>query len=133
MASWMGQRPDLAQSGFSGKGLELFAVKLLGEQHYKYEKGYFLTYYLCPRDYHRVHSPLTGEIESIRHLQGQLWPVNKFGLRKIPELFCLNERVVLNYKLPFGDVAVILRGRDECRRYRDLCRSGNNDQSPVGR
>lgn len=117
---------------FQVKGWNYTLTKLLGEQHYKYEKGYFLTYYLCPRDYHRVHSPVSGDIESIRHLQGQLWPVNKFGVDRIPELFCLNERVVLNYNTAFGDVAMIMVGATNVGDIEIFADPGINTNLPWG-
>jgi phosphatidylserine decarboxylase len=57
--------------------------------------GYFLTYYLCPTDYHRVHSPISGEIIEAKHIPGTLWPVNKRSVQKIQNLFSINERLVI--------------------------------------
>ncbi|HWU43335.1 MAG TPA: phosphatidylserine decarboxylase, partial [Bdellovibrio sp.] len=45
----------------------------------KWSGGFFLTYYLCPTDYHRVHSPVDGNIVSVRYMPGQLWPVNEWS------------------------------------------------------
>jgi phosphatidylserine decarboxylase len=41
-----------------------------------YGDGCFLTYYLCPTDYHRVHAPVSGEIKKVTYIPGALWPVN---------------------------------------------------------
>src|SRR4029450_7978945 len=37
--------------------------------------GSFLTYYLCPTDYHRVHAPVDGEVTWSCHIPGAFWPV----------------------------------------------------------
>lgn len=63
--------------------------------------GTALTYYLCPTDYHRVHSPFKAEIVSCKHIPGQLWPVNIWSVRHIENLFPRNERVVI--ELQCGD------------------------------
>ncbi|MFZ4402467.1 MAG: archaetidylserine decarboxylase [Pseudobdellovibrionaceae bacterium] len=72
--------------------------------------GVFLTYYLCPTDYHRVHSPVTGEILKIRHIPGDLWPVNNWSTENISQLFCQNERLVVYIQTPFGVAAVVFVG-----------------------
>jgi phosphatidylserine decarboxylase len=100
----------LKDQAFQVKGWNYSIGKLLGEQRYDFDQGVFLTYYLCPRDYHRVHSPVTGEILSVRHLQGQLWPVNDWSVNRITELFCQNERVVINMLTERGYVSVVMVG-----------------------
>ena len=75
-----------------------------------YEGGFFSTYYLCPADYHRVHSPLTGQLISARHIPGLLWPVNDWSVQNIRRLFCLNERVVLNFESEKGRWSLVFVG-----------------------
>lgn len=73
--------------------------------------GSFITYYLCPTDYHRVHSPVTGEIESIVYIPGSLWPVNQVSVRHINNLFSVNERVIVNIESKeVGKVSVVFVG-----------------------
>lgn len=72
--------------------------------------GFFSTYYLCPTDYHRVHSPVSGVVKKVTHLPGQLWPVNDWSVERISDLFCVNERVVVEIEGPMGPVAVVLVG-----------------------
>lgn len=55
--------------------------------------GHFVTVYLSPRDYHRVHMPLDGTLRAVRHVPGRLFSVNARSVRTIPGLFCRNERV----------------------------------------
>src|SRR4029450_7694735 len=57
-------------------------------------EGRLLTYYLCPKDYHRVHAPVDGEVTWSCAIPGAFWPVNAWGVRQVPKLFCINERVV---------------------------------------
>ena len=44
-------------------------------------QGSFLTYYLCPTDYHRVHAPVDGTVTWSCHIPGAFWPVNAWGVR----------------------------------------------------
>ncbi|RDJ92905.1 hypothetical protein B4Q13_25595, partial [Lacticaseibacillus rhamnosus] len=45
----------------------------------RYAGGEFAVVYLAPRDYHRVHSPVDGQISMIRGMPGDLYPVNSIG------------------------------------------------------
>ena len=56
---------------------------------------YITTIYLSPRDYHRYHFPVGGEVNGYCHMQGRLYPVNSLGLKTVKELFIRNERIVL--------------------------------------
>ena len=78
------------------KGVEYSLEQLLGDKTLadKHQNSGYMTYYLCPTDYHRVHSPITGSIKSVRHIPGELWPVNQWGVSKIRGLFARNERVI---------------------------------------
>jgi phosphatidylserine decarboxylase len=60
----------------------------------KFEGGYFCTIYLSPRDYHRFHVPVDGAITQTRYIPGALWPVNKWAVKNIRNLFCINERII---------------------------------------
>jgi phosphatidylserine decarboxylase len=73
-----------------------------------FDGGSFLTYYLCPTDYHRVHSPVDGEIIWSCHVPGQLWPVNPWSVNSITNLFALNERVIATIQTPKGKAALIM-------------------------
>ena len=76
----------------------------------KYDNGFFLTYYLCPTDYHRVHSPVTGKIKRVLHIPGALWPVNSWSTENVHELFSINERVVVEIETDRGLVSAVFVG-----------------------
>ena len=59
----------------------------------RFEGGTYATIYLCPADYHRVHSPVAGTISSARYVPGALFPVNPPAVRHVAGLFTINERV----------------------------------------
>ncbi len=62
----------------------------------RYDGGQFAIVYLSPRDYHRVHSPVAGQVSLIRSMPGgELFPVNAIGERHVPGLFARNRRVAI--------------------------------------
>lgn len=76
----------------------------------KYNNGSFLTYYLCPTDYHRVHSPVDGQIKKVIHIPGNLWPVNPWSTENIHELFSINERIFVEIETDRGPVGLVFVG-----------------------
>lgn len=94
------------------KGKSYRLGEFLGDENLAkvYEGGSYATYYLCPSDYHRVHSPRTGALVSARHIPGLLWPVNEWSVNNIKRLFNLNERVVMNFHSPEGAFSVVMVG-----------------------
>lgn len=94
------------------KGLSYRLDEFTGDPDWKnkWDGGFFLTYYLCPTDYHRVHCPVDGSIKSIRYMKGELWPVNEWSTSNIPNLFSVNERILVEIETEFGPVAVVFVG-----------------------
>lgn len=72
--------------------------------------GTQMTYYLCPTDYHRVHIPIDGEVTSVTHIPGELWPVNPWSVENVSQLFCRNERVVFRIQSALGPIALVMVG-----------------------
>jgi len=66
---------------------------------------FHIVIYLNPGDYHRLHSPCAMKIHRLRHFPGTLFPISPVVSRMIPDLFALNERVVLHGKWRFGNFA----------------------------
>ena len=75
-----------------------------------YEGGSFVTLYLSPRHYHRIHAPCAGEIAKAEHVPGALLPVNEAAVAHVPNLFSRNERLVAYLDGPVGRVAVVAVG-----------------------
>lgn len=80
------------------------------EAYKKYEQGMFVTYYLCPTDYHRVHAPVDMQIEKVIYAPGELWPVNQWSTHNVRNLFGINERVIIEAQTEFGPLCLILVG-----------------------
>jgi phosphatidylserine decarboxylase len=76
----------------------------------RYHGGSFITIYLSPRDYHRVHSPVSGHITDYSYLPGTLFPVNAFGVRAVEGLFAKNERLITFIESTAGRVGVVKVG-----------------------
>jgi phosphatidylserine decarboxylase len=72
--------------------------------------GEFATIYLAPYNYHRVHAPLAGRLESIHYVPGALYSVNATTAAAVPGLFARNERVICHFATAVGPVAVIFVG-----------------------
>jgi phosphatidylserine decarboxylase len=60
-----------------------------------YEGGAWLTVYLAPYNYHRIHAPAQGRVLRARHVPGALWPVNAWSVKNIRGLFVRNDRVLV--------------------------------------
>lgn len=94
------------------KGINFSAAALVGdpERARVFEGGSFATLYLSPRDYHRIHSPLDGQITGYTYLPGEFWPVNPASVRSVDALFAVNERLVTWLSTKLGQVAVVAVG-----------------------
>jgi phosphatidylserine decarboxylase len=75
-----------------------------------FSEGEFLTAYLAPKDYHRVHMPTDGTLCQMTYIPGKLFSVNPRTASAIPNLFARNERVLCLFNTPHGRMAVILVG-----------------------
>jgi len=94
------------------KGMTYSAGELLGNDELakSLRGGFFITLYLRPRDYHRIHAPLGGRLKSCRRIPGTLFPVQPSSVRNVAGLFVRNERVVLELETSVGPVAVVFVG-----------------------
>jgi phosphatidylserine decarboxylase len=73
--------------------------------------GAYMTIYLSPRDYHRVHTPVDARVMGYDYVPGALWPVNPRVAARRDRLLVRNERVVIRLNAPgIGDVAVVMVG-----------------------
>ncbi len=58
----------------------------------RFEGGHYLTLYLAPKDYHRIHVPLIGNVSAVGRVEGELWPVNDASTLNIGRLYERNRR-----------------------------------------
>lgn len=97
---------------FQAKGRDFSTAELLGDEAAAapYKQGQFITVYLSPRDYHRVHSPLTGSLRETVHIPGRLFSVAPFAVEAVPRLFARNERLVCHFDGAQGPFVVVMVG-----------------------
>ncbi|MFT5116889.1 MAG: phosphatidylserine decarboxylase [Kiritimatiellia bacterium] len=98
---------------FQAKGHEYSLLELVGgdtDIAKQFVDGTFSTIYLSPKDYHRVHMPLAGTLQTMVHIPGDLFSVNETTAANVPRLFARNERVVALFNTDSGPMAVILVG-----------------------
>ena len=95
------------------KGMDYSVLELLGgdaERARPFLQGQFMTIYLSPRDYHRIHMPLNGYLLEQVYIPGRLFSVAGHTVRTVPRLFARNERVVAVFETEFGKMALVLVG-----------------------
>ena len=98
---------------FQAKGHSFSLNTLLGNSAAwadKFQNGLFATLYLSPKDYHRIHMPLTGTLKEVIHVPGRLFSVNPVTTRKVPGLFARNERVACLFETEHGPMGMVLVG-----------------------
>lgn len=98
--------------GVQAKGRRYSVAALLDapREAERFEGGAFLTLYLSPRDYHRIHAPLSGAIHAARYVPGALLPVNLPAVSHVPDLFPRNERLVCYVDGAYGRAAIVAVG-----------------------
>jgi phosphatidylserine decarboxylase len=98
---------------FQAKGKDFTVIDLLGgsvERAEPFKSGVFATVYLSPKDYHRLHMPLTATLKEMVHIPGRLFSVNTTTTHSVPGLFARNERVAAIFDTEAGPMALILVG-----------------------
>lgn len=97
---------------FQAKGQHYTAAELLGDEAaaQPYRHGSFITVYLSPRDYHRVHMPLKGTLKETVHVPGRIFSVAPFAVEAIPRLFARNERLVCHFEGEHRPFVVVMVG-----------------------
>jgi phosphatidylserine decarboxylase len=95
------------------KGMHCSLADLLGidgDETAAFDGGAFLTVYLAPHNYHRVHMPIGGEILDSRHLPGRRLAVNTRTARTVPGLFAGNERLACRCRGQSGNFWLVFVG-----------------------
>jgi phosphatidylserine decarboxylase len=98
---------------FQAKGQDFSLLELLGgnqQRAAEFTNGQFATVYLSPRDYHRVHMPISGTLREMVYVPGALFSVNQTTAANVPRLFARNERLVAIFDTEIGPMAMVLVG-----------------------
>ena len=82
------------------KGMTYSLTQLLGghDLSQKYLDGSYITIYLSPSDYHRVHAPCDGKLLRSKYIPGELFSVNDSTNRTVQGLLSRNERLVCEFE-----------------------------------
>jgi phosphatidylserine decarboxylase len=98
---------------FQAKGHHYSTQALLGGDAAlaaQFEDGQFACIYLSPKDYHRIHMPITGTLRQMIYVPGDLFSVNPVTAQGVPGLFARNERVVCVFDTDHGLLVNVLVG-----------------------
>ncbi len=87
---------------------DLIATDL--EQAETYVNGQYVTIYLAPFNYHRVHAPLDGQLLAARYIPGDLFSVNQATVDRVNGIFRRNERLVMHFKTDYGPIVLVFVG-----------------------
>jgi len=79
------------------KGKSYSLINLLDDRTLSstYSGGSYVIIYLSPRNYHRFHVPLSGQIQHLKRVEGKCFPVNRLGLFLAGDVYSENARVIL--------------------------------------
>ena len=72
------------------------------------EGGTFITMRLTSSMYHRFHAPCDAHLSHVTYISGDTWNVNPIALARVQELFCKNERAVLQMQSHQGTPFLIV-------------------------
>ena len=106
--------PEVSQTTqVFAKGQSFDLARLLDsdEEAYRYRDGTLLISRLCPVDYHRFHFPCSGRLGERRLINGYLYSVNPWALRRNLSYLWQNKRVVCPLEdTPVGRLLMIVIG-----------------------
>lgn len=103
------ESPDLFLTQIKGLPYTLRGL-FAGWDPAPYAGGAFLTVYLAPWNYHRIHAPAGARVLRARHVAGALWPVNAWSVHAIRDLFIRNDRILVEMECGEGRMAMALIG-----------------------
>lgn len=92
------------------KGLDYSLAELLGHSEglERYHGGHFMTIYLAPFDYHRVHVPAKATLTRATRIPGELFSVSTQTALAIPRLYARNERLVCEFQHEQGPFLLVM-------------------------
>ncbi len=77
------------------------------ERASRYRDGIYVTLRLKSSMYHRFHAPFDGHVHTIEYVSGDTWNVNPIALKVIEQLFCKNERAVVDMQVSQGAITLV--------------------------
>ncbi|WP_053367213.1 phosphatidylserine decarboxylase [Bacillus sp. FJAT-27245] len=94
------------------KGKIYSVIDMVGDRQTaeKYMDGTYMIFYLSPSHYHRIHSPVDGEVKRQWELGTKSYPVNKWGLKYGVDTLSKNYRMISEIQTAKGMVAVVKVG-----------------------
>lgn len=94
------------------KGKSYSIQEMLGnpETVSKYLNGTYMVLYLSPSHYHRIHSPVEGNVVKQWTLGSKSYPVNKWGLKYGVRTLAKNYRMITEVKTASGHIAIVKVG-----------------------
>ena len=73
-----------------------------------YQDGVYATLRLTSTMYHRFHAPAACRVRQVLYVPGDTWNVNPGTLRRLPRVFCRNERAVISATIDGSRESLIL-------------------------
>ena len=101
------EKQELIQA--KGKTYTLKDLLRDDEMAKRFEGGAFATIYLAPFNYHRIHSPVKGQVLDASYCPGTLWPVNVGSVERVEGLFSINERLTSHIRLEDGSEILVVK------------------------
>ena len=101
------EKQELIQA--KGKTYTLKDLLRDDEMAKRFEGGMFATIYLAPFNYHRIHSPVKGDLVLSSYCPGTLWPVNAGSVERVEGLFSINERLTSELRLADGSEVLVVK------------------------
>jgi phosphatidylserine decarboxylase len=88
-------------TALQAKGAAYSIEDLLGSRELaeRYRDGCYATLRLTPTMYHRFHAPYRCRVQRVTYISGDVWNVNPPTLARIDQLFCRNERAVIEARI----------------------------------
>ena len=91
-----------------GSSYDLRDLLLDEELVEQYRDGCYVTLRLTSAMYHRFHAPYDCTVERVTYYAGDMWNTNFITLRRVPKLYCQNERAVMRARLPGGQLLTMV-------------------------
>lgn len=100
----VGCGPIVDETLIQAKGLTYTLTDLIHDparvdQH---RNGFYVTLRLKSSMYHRFHAPADCRVSQVDYISGDVWNVNPPALKRVPGLYCRNERAVIRAQLADG-------------------------------